>query len=204
MIWDLNNLSECVSARMSKPRFSHTLGVLKMAKALSGFCLPEYMDQISAAALLHDITKELSQQEQLRIMERFNVILPYDADECPQVLHSFTAPFIIKEELPIYATDEILSAVKKHTIGSDDMSIFDEIIFISDYAEEGRTYSNCIEVREYMLSSMKSGETESNCRILHKACILAIENTISHLEAKNAFIAPEVYLAKKALEAKII
>ena len=204
MIWDLNNLSGCVAARMSESRFAHTLGVLKMAKLLSDFCLPEHVEQISAAALLHDVTKELSHDEQVRILKKCDVVLPYDVDKCPQVLHSFTAPLIIRNEFEVYATKEILSAVEKHTIGSEDMSVFDEIIFISDYAEEGRNYSNCIKVREYMLSSMKNGEIESNCTILHKACLVAIENTISHLKSKDAFIAPEVYLAKKALETKII
>lgn len=204
MIDKFKSLADKISLRMSAARYAHTLGVFEMAEKLADFCLPECKLSVCAAALLHDLTKDLSFDQQIEILTKNNVGLPCSPEKCPQVLHSYTAPFVILQDFPEYSTPEILSAVEKHTVGASHMTEFDEIVFIADYTEKGRKYQQCISVREYILSSMRNGETEHNRQILHKACIMAIDNTIANLKSRDTYIAPDVYLAKKALQAKIL
>jgi HD superfamily phosphohydrolase YqeK len=83
------------------------------------------------------------------------------------------------------------------------MSIFDQIIFIADYIEPGRTYPSCIAVRDYLLGSLKHGDTEKNIIALHKACIMSIEYTVKSLLQRGKSVCPESLQAKNALEAKI-
>ena len=64
----INELEEAVRARLSPKRFSHTLGVKKCAELLGSRLLPDSICELSAAALLHDISKELSPDEQMRII----------------------------------------------------------------------------------------------------------------------------------------
>jgi len=84
------------------------------------------------------------------------------------------------------------------------MSVFDEIIFISDYAEENRKYISCKEVREYLLINInKSNSQEKNITILHKASLLAINSTIDSLTRKGESINSRTVLTKQYLESVI-
>ena len=136
--FNASDLEKKVSRALSERRFSHSLGVANTAALLSRFCLPECERELWVAGILHDITKELSRKEQLSILNTHNVKLSEAELESEQVLHSYTAPFIIESEYPSYATENVLSATRNHTVGDENMSIFDEIIFLADYIEEGR------------------------------------------------------------------
>ena len=56
-----------VCQRLSEKRYNHTLGVEKMAVLIGGYCMPESIDRLRVAALLHDISKEYSEAEYLEI-----------------------------------------------------------------------------------------------------------------------------------------
>ena len=84
------------------------------------------------------------------------------------------------------------------------MSVFDEIIFISDYAEEGRTYRTCVEIRRYLLDNISSKKSiEENIRALHTASLKSIESTIESLTNRKEKINTKTIMTKKYLE-KII
>jgi HD superfamily phosphohydrolase YqeK len=91
------------------------------------------------------------------------------------------APERIKRDFPDLATPDILSGVFNHTIGAPDMSVFDEIIFLSDYIEQTRSYESSVKLREYVLNNMKAENPLQNVEILHRACVIAIDNTVLHL-----------------------
>ena len=153
---DLVALRSAVELRVSKKRFLHVLGVEDMARRIGERCLPNKLYELSAAALLHDVAKEIPIEEQIAIISNCASKITAEELNAPQIIHSFTAPHVVLRDFPQYATEEILSAVEKHTLGDADMSIFDEIIFIADYAEAGRSYESCIEVRNYLLDNLCS------------------------------------------------
>lgn len=190
-----------VKARLSSKRFEHTLGVCRMAEMLAEQCLPDKKCELAVAALLHDIAKELTVEEQMQIIGKEHINLtPADTTA---VLHSYAAPYIVKNEFSEFSTPDILSAVANHTVGDADMSVFDEIIFLSDYIEEGRTYKDCVETREYVLSSLIDGNIEANVNILHRACVMSIDRTCKNLLEKGKIVNPRSLDAKKALLSKI-
>ena len=61
-------LSGKVEGRMSAKRFKHTLGVKKCAELLGSKLLPESAAELAAAALLHDISKEIPIEEQIKLI----------------------------------------------------------------------------------------------------------------------------------------
>lgn len=199
---ELRVLREKVKLRLSEKRFRHTLGVEKMAAHLADFCLPERKASLRAAALLHDIAKELSHAEMLDLIQKEGIKLTEEELLAEPTLHSFASVYLIKRDFPKFSDAEILSACKNHTLGDADMSIFEEIIFISDYIEEGRAYEDSVKLRERVLSSLSS-ERENNLKLLHFAVASSIESTISHLEKQGKYINPKTVLTKKAFLSKI-
>ena len=198
---DQESLMSQVQSRLSAKRFEHTLGVCKMAELLSDFCLPDDREEIFIAALLHDIAKELSESELRDIIAKAGIALT-DADTAP-VLHSYAAPHIVKRDFSQFATSEILSAVEKHTVGDSEMSVFDEIIFLADYIEDGRTYKDCVDTREFILSSLSKNSVVESVNALHKACIMSMERTCDSLSKRGAIVNPRTLDAINSLRNKI-
>ena len=115
------------------------------------------------------------------------------------VYHSLTAPYVIKKDFPEFAVPDILSAVRNHTTGSPDMSVFDEIIFIADYVEEGRTYPACIEVRERLFNFiLRSQDAEECISFLHDAAIASLDNTIVSLIKRGDFLHEKTVMTRNA------
>ena len=199
----LDRLRQHVSSLLSERRYNHTVEVEKMAVLLAAHCLPEKSDEISAAALLHDITKELSPQCQLKILEKAGCALSADEINLLDVIHSFTAPYVVRDDFPDFATDEILSAISKHTLGDADMSVFDKIIFLADFIEQSRLYPDSISTRRFVLDTMKPGAIDENIAVLNRACIMEIDSTIAHLVKNGKPLNKKTVLAKASLISKI-
>lgn len=194
-------LEKAVSLRLSERRFAHTLRVVAATEKIAGFCLPEAMSELRAAALLHDVTKELSDSEQLEIM---NLASKSNDDlACPPIYHSITAPEVIKRDFPEFATERILSAVYNHTTASSDMSLFDEIIFVADYVEDGRTYPSCVSVREALYTALGSARDREECVAhLHNATVSALDNTIAEMIRAGKYLHARTVLARNAFLAR--
>ena len=199
----IDRLRTEVVKRLSQKRFSHTLGVEKMAAHIGLKVMPESVNELRAAALLHDISKEYSEAEFLALMKKYNISLTeWEIDE-PALWHSMTAPSVIKDEFPEYASDDILSAAFNHTVGSDDMSIFDEIILLSDYIEEGRTYKNCVVLREKFLAALeKTKDTDEAIIALHMAVLESLENNINEFVSRGKGYHHRTAQTRDAIKAK--
>ena len=200
---EIEALRSEIKNRLSEPRYLHTLGVAHAAKRLSELCLPSCATELEAAALLHDITKEYSNAEQLRIIREESIVIDNEDMKTPAVLHSFTAPTVIKRDFGRFATERVLSSVLFHTMGSPEMSVFDEIIFIADFIEETRPYPSSMSVRNYVYQNMHPGKTEENVKVLHKACIASIDFTADHLVKNKKPINSKNILTRNALLSKI-
>ena len=199
----IKELRKKVSARLGEKRFLHTLGVERMAAVLAKKILPEKEMEIRAAALLHDITKEYSVQKHIDIIREHLSFVSESDMVAASVYHSLTAPFVIKNEFSEYADEDILSAVLNHTVGAPDMSVFDEIIFISDYIEEGRTYPVCVALREKLLSGMSVCSDASECvMLLHDATIESLDNTIVSLVKRGDFLHEKTVMTRNAFLSK--
>jgi predicted HD superfamily hydrolase involved in NAD metabolism len=167
---DIRAVSNEVRKRMSEKRFLHTNSVLKAANRIGSFFESIDLSELSIAALLHDITKELPYEKQLELLEKSGVSISQEDRETPAVLHSLSAPIIIKRDFSKYATESILSSVKNHTMGEAEMSVFDRIVFIADYVEDSRSYESCKIVRKSLYDALSLGNsTKTNEYFLNKA-----------------------------------
>ena len=193
-----------VGKRLSEKRFKHTLGVEKMAALIGEKIMPESVDKLRVAALLHDISKEYSEAEYLELVEKHNLPFTDEDRKTPALWHSITAPCVVLSQFPEFEDAQVLSAVYNHTVGSPDMSVFDEIILISDYIEEGRQYKSCIELRESLLGELDRVKSlDEAVMALHSAVFKSLENTINDFYSRGKEYHSRTGLTRDAILKKI-
>lgn len=200
----IEDLRQRISHCMSERRFKHTLGVESSAAMIAEVILPERVSEIRIAALLHDLTKELPTAVQRDIMERLSPP-PTESDIMTHPLyHSMTAPYVILRDFPELATPDVLSAVKNHTVGAADMSLFDEIIFVADYIEEGRTYCDCVNARDGFLRAMQEAKSPDDLVMsLHETTVKILNNTITYIVNNNMFLNERTVTTRNAFLGRI-
>ncbi len=196
---NLDALRQEVEKRVSKKRFTHILGVERCAVRIGEKLLSEKIESLRVAALLHDITKELSFEEHLSILKEEEFPFTEEDIRTPGVLHSFTAPAVIKRNFSKFAVPDILSAVMKHTVGDKDMSLFDKIIFISDYVEDTRYFESCIAVRKKLFENFENLSNDEAIERLNEACIASIDGALDALDREKRPINTRMYDTKKSL-----
>ena len=164
---------------------AHTLGVERAAAELAALYCPEKEGLLRAAALLHDVTKELSDGEQLAILAANGVALRPDEQASPKVWHGMTAALLIPTRYPAFADAELISAVRWHTTGHAGLTLTEAIVYLADLIEEGRTFPDCVAIRDAFQRAKPALMTEKDRRRhLQNVLILSLENTLSRLQGK--------------------
>ncbi len=190
----IEKLREEVSAVLSEKRMKHVLAVEDMAFRLGllyFFGDGEALLLLRAAALLHDVTKELTDEEQLDILRLHNVEPLAEELASMPTIHALTAATVIPERFPDLADARVIDAVRYHTTGRAGMSIFEKIIFLADYIDETRVYPSCIALRnEFFAAKPESMNYGERVRHLDRAALRSIEDTLAHLRGKGRSIHP--------------
>lgn len=196
----IEDLRQQVSDILSEKRMKHVLAVEDMAKRLGMLYFPdddESLWAINSAALLHDVTKELSDEQQLALLESYSVKpLPEELQSMPTI-HALTASLLIRDKFPEFDDERIVSSVKYHTTGRKGMSIYEKIVFLADYIEDTRVYPDCISVRSFFWDAEPT-EMDRSLRIKHLdlAVLSCIEKTLSHLVRNGKSIHPATVEAR--------
>ena len=197
----LDDLRKLIKGALSDFRRSHTEGVERMAARLARIYAPERENEMRAAALLHDVTKEKKTDEQVAICNRYKYELREDEIGSPAILHAITASLIIPDEHPDFATDEIISAVRWHTTGRENMSLFEKIIYLADYIEETRKYEECIALRNMFFDAMPEKMTAADAeQHLDRVIWHSLDMTVKDIESKGGRVCAETIAAKEYFE----
>ena len=199
----LANLELKIAERMTEKRFVHTLGVRDMSAFLAKCFAPDLVDMAIASALLHDISKQLPHEEQMRLLEERNIDLSESDLSSPGVVHSYTAPIIVKRDFNEFADERLISAIRNHTLGDEDMSVLDEIVFLADFIEVNRTYKSCCDLRSKVISQIEASGGNFDLKILHLAVVESIDYTVSNLISNKKCIHEKIILTRNALLRKI-
>ena len=183
-IWTAEALRQAVRPRLSGYRYTHTLGVEKAARQLAA----QYggdPERAAFAALLHDITKRLSKEEQLYLCEKYDII-PCDIEMQEwKMLHGRTAAAIAAAE---YGADaEICEAIACHTTGRAGMTLLDKVIYLADYIEENRDFDGVERARELARES------------LDRALLYCFNSSLTDLLARDKLIHADTVAARNWL-----
>ena len=196
----LDQLRESVQGSMSPKRFRHTFAVEEMVARLCELYCPEYTLEMRAAALLHDLTKELGTEEQISLCREYGLEVTAQDGLSPKTFHARTAEARIRAEMPQLATPLILNAVRWHTTGRRGMTLTEKLLYLADYIDESRTFPNCVLLRHFFWDANPEEMSEGErLELLHKTLILSFDMTIRDLLTENALIAQDTVLARNDL-----
>jgi len=179
------NFAVKVKRKLSKKRYEHTLGVRDKAIYLADRWGAD-KSKAEIAAYFHDWAKELKDEELLEMAVHYGINISLYDKLTPQVLHGMIGSYLVKDQFGIN-DEEILSAIAKHTLGAEEMSKLDKIIFIADMIEPGRDYPGVLRIRELVEES------------LDEAVLLGFDSTISLLIKKQKLIHPQTVLSRNCV-----
>ena len=185
---------------MSEKRRVHTLAVEQMAMKLGAVYAPEKINVLRAAALLHDVTKEIKLAGQLDLCHKYGIAYSENDKLAPKTFHAKTAVKVIEDAFSEFADDDVVSSVRWHTTGREGMSICEKIIYLADYIDESRKFSDCVKLREYFWNADLSKMTESEkADHLRDTLILSYDMTIKSLLEENSPVAKDTFDARNEL-----
>lgn len=115
---------------LSEKRLNHTYGVAVRGAELAKLYGANVNDAI-VACLLHDIAKNENPESYVGKVDVGGFPLP--------TVHAPIGAYIAKEEFGVSA--EIEHAIRYHATACEDMSLLDEVVYLADKTEAGRTYS---------------------------------------------------------------
>ena len=196
----LDALREQIKGSMSPKRFAHTAAVEEMVARLCALYCPEYTIQLRAAALLHDLTKELAPEEQEALCEEYGIPVDEGQRLSPKTYHAKTAAARIAREFAAFADPIIIDAVRWHTTGHAGMTLTEKLLYLADYIDESRTFPTCVLLRRYFFGAEPELMTEEEReRHLRATLLLSYEHTLKDLLAEGAPIDADTTLARNEL-----
>ncbi len=196
----LDELRGQVMSAMSPKRFRHTACVEEMVARLCDLFCPEYRMLMRAAALLHDVTKELSADEQEVLCHAYGLTVT-DADRLsPKTFHARTAAAKIAVDFPQLADPLIIDAVRWHTTGHAGMTLTEKLLYLADYIDSSRTYPSCVILRRYFFGAdPERMDPSERLALLRDTMILSYDMTMRDLLEEGLPIAPDTVQARNEL-----
>lgn len=121
------------------------------------------------AAILHDCTKYWSLAKQLSKCAEYGILLDRVEQKTLPLLHSKTAAAVAERMFGM--PQDICQAICWHTTGKADMTLLEKIIYIADYAEPHRSWSE--EAHGLAMKDLDAG------------VLLGLENTIKFTQRQG-------------------
>ncbi len=179
-----NEIKQWLKENLNSERYIHSLGTAECAKELAEkFGLNS--EKAYTAGLLHDCAKCFSNEKLLKIIHS-NLQVEEAEMLNYKTLHAPVSAYYAQKEFGV-EDNEILSAIRWHTLGQIEMSNFEKIIFLADKIEPNtrdKEYSAII--RSYL--SEENG--------LNKALLKCYKETIKSLvkrDLKICLLTIEIY-----------
>ena len=172
-------MQEIIEEKLDPKRCQHTVRVAETAVLLAERFGAD-IGKVKTAAYFHDIAKNMADRE----LEEMLTGTP-DASYLkfsPKVWHAPAGAILAQGQYQITDPD-ILAAIKNHCTGRPNMGLTEEIVFLADYMEPGRTQPGVDEVRKLAETSLKGAISK------------VLADTVAYLEKKAAGIHPDTLAA---------
>ena len=142
----INQLESDLKSHMydkNPKRFVHSISVGHCAETLAQVYGAD-MFSARVAGILHDWEKLLSDADTLELAERFRIQVEAPYQKIVGLLHGPLAAKTLPAIYP-WLSNEILSAIQKHTAGDRQMSKLDKILYVADLIEPLRSNFKAVE-----------------------------------------------------------
>ncbi len=142
---NLEEVKNDLKSILTEERYTHSVGTMKKAKELATI-YGENEEDASFAGLIHDIAKEMSEEEIKEYSKSHDIKIDKIEEKQLGLMHAKIGASIAKEKYG--ANEEIQKAILYHTTGNVKMDRFAKIIYLADKLEENRDYEGIEELRE--------------------------------------------------------
>lgn len=176
-----DEINEKLKSLLQEKRYIHSVGVSETAVRLAKIYGADE-EKAKIAGLIHDAAKNLSKDDMLAECEKLGVKLDKIELANMAIVHATMADKYVHREFGI-DDKEILSAVRYHTTGKENMTVLEKIIYIADMVEPNRDYNGVEKLRDLV---------EKN---LDQACIAALAQTILFTIGEGKLIHPNTIFA---------
>lgn len=176
----IKTYQEYTKRHMNDDRYQHTLGVVEIAKDLAVMYNVDVYNA-TLAALFHDLAKELPETQKRELCDQYKIPIDDFLDKNIHLTHGAIAAYMVQEQFNITDSD-IIKGIYNHTLGRNNMSDLEKIIYISDIIEPNRKPT------EQLDKLRKLAYTN-----LNQAVKFALERNLAYLKAKNRQVHPIIY-----------
>lgn len=142
-----------VKKHLSDRRFYHSQCVADCAAKLAAKYGAD-VERARLAGILHDIMKDTPPEEQLKIMEKFDIMLTEAERRNTKLWHAVSGAAYVEHVLGL-RDREIIDAIACHTGGKSGMTVFEKVLFVADYISNDRDYPGVEELRVLAESSLE-------------------------------------------------
>ena len=166
---DREGLERFMKEQLKTSRYTHSLGVEKMASELAEI-YGQDVEKAAFAGRYHDIAKCFTPEvmnEYVRSLGLSDEYLDNNA-----LAHSKVAAGILSTKFGV-DDEEVLWAVKSHTTGRAGMSMLEEVVYVADAIEDNRNYPGLKELQELAKKDIDA------------ACLEIMDFTISRILEKG-------------------
>lgn len=186
------SLEQKLQQILKPKRYLHTLGVAYLSASLAMCHGVSHRDAL-VAGLLHDCAKNYPEEELLKQCLSLQLPLSEYEQRIPELLHAVYGAYLAREEYGI-TQEDILLAVRNHTLGRPGMTLLEQIVYLADYFEPERTQPTtpCLDdIRKIAFQD------------LDEATYLVCRNTLQYFEATGKEADPMTYQVFEFYKEKI-
>lgn len=172
---------QVLQKKLAPKRYHHSLCVadeaVRLAQKYGADVNKSYL-----AGLLHDITKNASEDEHLKIFDTFGIILSNVEKGAEKLWHAMSGAVYVEYVLNIKDKD-IIEAIRYHTTAKSDMTLLSKILYLADFTSADRDYDDVDEMRRLVDISMD------------EALAYALRYTVVDLATRDRAIHPDTLAA---------
>lgn len=138
---------DILKEKLTPSRLYHSICVAEQAQHLAEKFGAD-TEKAYTAGLIHDIMRYEPPEEMLKLIDSDGKykLTPLER-KITVTLHAVAGEIYLRTKLGV-TDEEILSAVRYHTTGKEDMTLLEKIIYVADLTSEDRDYPDVAEVRE--------------------------------------------------------
>ncbi len=155
----LQQLKEILSPAL----YAHCTGVAQTAAELAVQldCDPQ---QARLAGWLHDCAREWPAEQLLAFAAQHQLEVDLYARQAPVILHAPVGALVVKGWG--ITDEEILAAIRKHTLGEPGMTTLEQLVYLADKIEPNRCYPGVDELRRLARTDFRQALTQASANSL--------------------------------------
>lgn len=176
----IDEIKTYLKSVLSEERYFHTLGVMIEAVELAQRYGVD-VKKAEIAGLLHDCAKCMKTDELREFIDKNIPCLDKNELKNYKTLHAPVGAYLAREKFNI-TDDDIISAIRWHTLGRVNMTLLEKIVFLADKIERN---TRDIEYRNQIIKILDENQGEIG---LNKALFRCFAETIKSLVKRKLYI----------------